>query len=60
MLPAIRRQAIDGHHIQPRAVGGTHDAPNQVGLWTVRHRAVQASSTLDAAGLLRKARERPG
>jgi 5-methylcytosine-specific restriction endonuclease McrA len=32
--------ALDVHHIQPRAEGGTHHAHNQIGLCTVHHRAV--------------------
>jgi 5-methylcytosine-specific restriction endonuclease McrA len=40
-VPGCRNTlAIDVHHIQPRAEGGTHHAHNQVGLCTVHHRAV--------------------
>ena len=40
-VPGCRNTlALDVHHIQPRAEGGTHHAHNQIGLCTVHHRAV--------------------
>jgi hypothetical protein len=40
-VPGCRNTlALDVHHIQPRAEGGTHHAENQLCLCTVHHRAV--------------------
>jgi hypothetical protein len=40
-VPGCRNTlALDVHHIQPRAEGGTHQAHNQIGICTVHHRAV--------------------
>jgi hypothetical protein len=40
-VPGCRNTlALDVHHIQPRAEGGTHHAHNQVCLCTVHHRAI--------------------
>jgi 5-methylcytosine-specific restriction endonuclease McrA len=40
-VPGCRNTlALDVHHIQPRAEGGTHHAHNQIGLCTAHHRAV--------------------
>jgi hypothetical protein len=40
-VPGCRNTlALDLHHIQPRAEGGTHHAHNQIGLCAVHHRAV--------------------
>jgi hypothetical protein len=40
-VPGCRNTfALDVHHIQPRAEGGTHHAENQVCLCTVHHRAI--------------------
>jgi len=40
-VPGCRNTiALDVHHIQPRAEGGTHHAHNQLGICTVHHRAV--------------------
>jgi predicted restriction endonuclease len=40
-VPGCRNTpALDVHHIQPRAEGGTHHAHNQLGVCTVHHRAI--------------------
>jgi hypothetical protein len=40
-VPGCRNTlALDVHHIQPRAEGGTRQAHNQIGICTVHHRAV--------------------
>jgi 5-methylcytosine-specific restriction endonuclease McrA len=40
-VPGCRNTiALDVHHIEPRAEGGTHHAHNQLGVCTVHHRAI--------------------